>query len=174
MGDKKLALLLMLISLLVVFSPLSKVSARLNLIAIVSNSADWPTALYLKGYIMEKGFSCFILRPDEYWKIEHLNPSMVIILGGPKAYEGIGEIVSGYLTEEEQKSLLAKGSMGVFYKDDVVIIAGNTRAETRKAAELYIPKVLARLWKAPKPKVIYVIIGYNGRTPVGKLPENGP
>jgi hypothetical protein len=64
--------------------------------------------------------------------------------------------------------------MGVFYKDDVVIIAGNTRAETRKAAELYIPKVLARLWKAPKPKVIYVIIGYNGRTPVGKLPENGP
>jgi len=157
-----------------VFSPLVEVSASLNLIAIVSNSADWPTALYLKGYIVGKGISCFILRPDEYWKIEHLNPSMIIILGGPKAYEGIGEIVSRYLSEEEQKRLLVEGSMGVFYKDNVVIIAGNTRVETRKAAELYIQEVLARLWKVPKPKVIYVIIGYEGRTPIGKLPENGP
>ncbi len=171
MGGKNSAVLIAFILLLSAYIPIFEIYAGLQLIAIVSNSVDLPTARYLKEYALKKGFSCFILHPHEYWKIERLNPSLVIILGGPKAYEGIGEIVSGYLNEEEERSLLVEGAMGVFYKDKVVILAGNTRIETRKAAETYIDEVLARLWKGPKPRVIWVIIGYGGKTPIGTLPE---
>ncbi len=171
MGGKSLAFFISFILLLSAYIPTFEICASLQLIAIVSNSADMPTARYLLEYVSKKGFSCFILRPDEYWKVGRLNPSLVIILGGPKAYGGIGEIVSGYLTEEEKRSLLIEGAMRVFYKDKVVILAGSTRIETQKAAEMYIDEVLATLWKGPKPKIIWVIIGYGGKTPIGTLPE---
>ncbi len=147
-----------------------------GIVVIVSNSIDMQAARELNKALIRAGIACFILRPDELWKIEHYSVEAVIYLGGPLAYEGVGEIVSKYLTEEEELSLMEKGAMGLFVKAEngkkIIIIAGNTRNETRLAASYFMDKLMLIL-KAPiqetrRAKVVMVVVGTKpSHTPVG-------
>ncbi|GBE18092.1 hypothetical protein BMS3Abin16_00683 [archaeon BMS3Abin16] len=69
---------------------------------------------------------------------------VIIILGGPDALEGIGEIVSGLLSDAEKASVRGSGSQVFFVKSNVytdryvagqkvIVIAGADRFSTRSA-----------------------------------------
>ena len=100
----------------------------------------------------------------------------MIYLGGPKAYEGIGEIVASYLTDDEEASLMEEGAMKIFVKLEdgkkIIILAGNTRNETREAVTYFFDK-LVNVLKVPitggeGANVIMVVVGTQpSSTPVG-------
>lgn len=68
---------------------------------------------------------------------------IVVILGGPKAYDGVGEYVKQVLTPEEQEAVI-NGEKGIFVKRDVwrngqivIVLAGQGRTETGQKVEMY-------------------------------------
>jgi len=160
----------------VILIPILTTSSSPGIVVIVSNSVDIEAARQLNKALLNRGISSFILRPDELWKMDYYQVDAMILLGGPKAYEGVGEIVASYLTDEEEESLMEEGAMGFFVKvkDDrkVIILAGNTRKETREAVTYFFENVL-RVLAVPitegmKANVIMVVVGTQpSSTPVG-------
>jgi hypothetical protein len=78
--------------------------------------------------------------------------SVVIFLGGPDAYGGVGEIVSGILTQSEKAYLRTEGNYALYVKRDlwrenqvVIILAGSDREGTLKAVGEYRERVLAEI-----------------------------
>jgi plastocyanin len=66
----------------------------------------------------------------------------IVILGGPDAYDGVGEIVQKVLSDEEAKQIREKGNRKMYVKTNVWrkgqvvhVIAGSDRNETKKAHE---------------------------------------
>ncbi|MEE8168378.1 MAG: hypothetical protein V3T58_05855, partial [Candidatus Hydrothermarchaeales archaeon] len=107
-------------------------------VVLLANSVDRPLALDFIGFLEEKGIT--VEHIDASGFPHKRNARRIIILGGQKAPEGIGEVVSGLLTDEEQAYLKGPGNSGVFVKRDmwledqvVVIIAGSGRDETATA-----------------------------------------
>lgn len=170
-----LKLSLFLLALLMI-TPAVSTACSPGVIIIVSNSVDIEAARELNKALLKQGFPCFILRPDELWKAEHYSVDAMIYLGGPKAYEGIGEIVASYLTDDEEASLMEEGAMKIFVKLEdgkkIIILAGNTRNETREAVTYFFDK-LVNVLKVPitggeGANVIMVVVGTQpSSTPVG-------
>lgn len=112
---------------------------------IVSNSIDLPTADRLKEVFEKFNISTKIINASAS---EFQNPpqeytyAIRFILGGPKAYEGVGELSAQYLSEEEKNYLIntykaygfwsKQGIIGNYTKR-IIIIAGYTRNETSLA-----------------------------------------
>jgi len=173
MSVKRFSLSLLLIFFLIL-PTISTLSSPL--VVIVSNSVDIEAARQLNKALLKNGVSCFILRPDELWKMEYYPIDTVIFLGGPLAYEGIGEMVDSYLTEEEEASLMEEGAMGFFVKFKegrrIIILAGNTRNETREAVTYFFERILdivkSPISEGTKANVIMVVVGAEpSSTPVG-------
>jgi len=174
MSITRLSLSFLLIFFLIL--PTISVLSSPGLVVIVSNSIDIEAARQLNKALLKNGVSCFILRSDELWKMEHYPVDTLIILGGPQAYAGIGEMVANYLTEEEEASLMEEGAMGFFVKfkegKRIIILAGNTRNETKEAVTYFFEEILSVL-KTPtsegiKANVIMVVVGTEpSSTPVG-------
>jgi hypothetical protein len=71
---------------------------------------------------------------------QYKNERFIVILGGPDASEGVGKIVQGVLTGDEQNYLREKGNRKMYVKDDVwtqeqavFVIAGSDRNGTQEA-----------------------------------------
>ena len=174
MSVKRFSLSLLLIFFLIL--PTISTLSSPSLVVIVSNSVDIEAARQLNKALLKSGVSCFILRPDELWKMEYYSVETVIFLGGPLAYEGIGEMVDSYLTEEEEASLMEEGAMGFFVKFKegrrIIILAGNTRNETREAVTYFFERILdivkSPISEGTKANVIMVVVGTEpSSTPVG-------
>lgn len=79
----------------------------------------------------------------------------IVILGGPDAYDGVGEKVRKALAAEEQNHLREKGNRKMYVKTNVwrkgqvvYIIAGSDRDQTRKAHEENREKLDKKVKKA--------------------------
>lgn len=108
---------------------------------IISNSIDKPAAERLKKFLERNGIQSELKEAKSLTSFYFPRKPLILILGGPQAYEGVGEIVSQYFSESEKNYLINKnGSYGYWIKpsdwiDDqrVIIIAGHTRNETALA-----------------------------------------
>jgi len=113
-------------------------------VLILSNSIDLPAARELAINIGRYGVS-ITLTGEEAGSLK----DVIIVLGGPKAYEGIGKISKSCLPTPQSEKLISKeGSMVtvVSRKGEIeyVVIAGHTRVETAKAASEF-PSTWIRL-----------------------------
>ncbi len=141
-------LMVMLISL-VVTSSFSSASALTGPVAIISNSIDMPTAERTASILKGMGFEVRIFSPSEFDDAIKYG-QFVIVLGGHKAPEGIGQISSKFLSTEEKAKLEGKNYAYYFIrrgpeKKPVVIVAGNDRFGTYRAANTFLIRGLKEL-----------------------------
>ncbi|MFQ6089209.1 MAG: hypothetical protein ACE5K0_09950 [Candidatus Methanofastidiosia archaeon] len=114
---------------------------------ILTNSADMDTALFLSSFLSENDFNFSIISAKEFKALK--DSKYIIILGGHKAQEGIGEIVSLLLSIPEKDRLLRKEASEMFLKENIwsfdqkiVIFAGYDRELTERAARENAPTLL--------------------------------
>jgi hypothetical protein len=76
----------------------------------------------------------------------------IVILGGPDAYDGVGEIVKDVLNVKEGDFLRKRGNRNMYVKHNlwtkgqvVIVIAGSGRNETAAAHKMYRYKILNKL-----------------------------
>jgi len=108
---------------------------------IVSNSIDKPVANRLKTFL--SGFNIYVNLTDaSEFKNHSSGYDAIFILGGPEAYEDVGNISKEYLPDSAKKYLIEMPySAGYWMKSVVItkypqrsiIIAGHTRNETSNA-----------------------------------------
>ncbi len=106
---------------------------------MVSNRADRQAADFLVDKISAVGLTVEVVNSTEF---DPTGAGLIVILGGPDAYEGVGEISAAVLNDsdeiwlqEENGSLLLY--LGLYDGVESVVIAGHTRAETLFAAKLF-------------------------------------
>lgn len=111
-------------------------SGQMTLV-LVANSIDYPLALDFVEFLEER-FNLVSVGPGEFDSYRF--STHIVVLGGPDAYEGIGNITKGILSGEEQEEIRKVGSHVMYIKEDiftsgqkVIVIAGATRNETRFA-----------------------------------------
>lgn len=115
----------------------------LRRVIILANDIDWKLKGELLANSLQKaGFQVIHVYAREFEKYK--NERLIIILGGPKAYDGVGEIVQEVLNEKEQK-LIIEGKRRIFVKADiwrrpqlVIIIAGKNRQLTAEKVIEYL------------------------------------
>jgi len=108
---------------------------------IVSNSVDAPAAELLAQFLAGRGAEVQIVSADELESVE-ASATAVFILGGPDAYEGVGNISSQFLTADEEGLLRrVAGYLNFFVRHingrHYVVLAGHTREETYQAVLLF-------------------------------------
>ncbi len=150
--------------LIVLTSSISVLGIKLSgPIAIVSNDIDMPAAKKLQKALLGMGLDSEIRSPEEY-TYSFSWARVVIILGGHKAPQGIGDIVDKLLTQKE-KEFLEKPYHGYYFfrrigKTPVVIIAGSTRAETFEVVDTFVLKGIEELRKFMSSGVAVVVPPY--------------
>ncbi len=120
-------------------------------VAIISNQIDMPTAERMESVLTSMGFDVSIYTPYQFDKALE-EAQFVIVLGGHKAPGGISEI-SGYLLSDKEKGLLEKRNYAYYFikrasnRKPVVIVAGNDRFGTYRAANTFLIKGLPEVEK---------------------------
>jgi len=123
------------------FEPI-KTFAPIVQITILSNDIDWNIkGQYIKEHFEKLGAMVTRVKPDEFEAYKKNN--IIIILGGPKAYDGVGEYVKQVLDENEQEKVI-NGKQGIFIKRDVwergqivIVLAGKDRYQTGEKVLTY-------------------------------------
>lgn len=129
-----------LAALLVLPMPISAAGQKT---VIISNQADLPAANYIKQILSSAGADVTISSASGFESVKKsAEVTVIIVLGGPDAYEGVGQISAKYLSSDDQQYLRSvKGSSVVRKFSDsgkeIIIIAGNTRSETKLSSEVY-------------------------------------
>ena len=108
-------------------------------VLIVCNSVDLPASEVLTSAFAAIGLKARVVSAGE---VDMDGAEILIILGGPDAYEGVGAISSAVLNDsdepwlrEENGSLLIY--LGLYEGVEAVVLAGHTRTETLFAARLF-------------------------------------
>ncbi len=132
-----------LILAMLVLTPSAPVAARTSgpLAVIVSNEADARAAEALSQFLSGRGAEVLVVSASELSQVDG-QATAVFVLGGPKAYEGVGDISSRILTELESDLLVKRPGYFNFFIRNVdgrhyVVLAGHTRVETYQAAMLF-------------------------------------
>jgi hypothetical protein len=82
-------------------------------VTVLGNSIDLPLAAgYLDSFRAE-GFDVQIISAGEL--PQHKGDSVILILGGQHAPEGVGEIVDGIMTQREKDEALSRPDARVLY-----------------------------------------------------------
>lgn len=107
-------------------------------IVVLANSIDYALATDFFGFLGNKGIDVIHSNASDFE--QYKNEKFIVILGGPDAYEGVGEIVKEVLKDDEEKYLRTKGNRKMYVKPNVWtqgqvvnVIAGSNRNETQKA-----------------------------------------
>ncbi|WP_456321656.1 hypothetical protein [Palaeococcus sp. (in: euryarchaeotes)] len=111
-------------------------------VTLLSNDIDWAIkGTELKGKLESMGAMVTRVSASEFGSYK--NSKLIVILGGPKAYDGVGDYVKQVLSEEEQQKII-NGEQGIFIKRDVwrngqivIVIAGQGRTETGMKVSTY-------------------------------------
>lgn len=141
-----------ILSILLLSSPYQVSAERKPSVAIITNDADRPTALFLGGILSESGVPFEILGPRDFSSALEKH-DVIFVLGGPKAYDRIGEISSNYIPPDNATTLIREPKTFLIsvYKGgrDVIVLAGHTRSETGEAAAYFFkdPIRITRLWR---------------------------
>lgn len=109
-------------------------------IVLLANDIDYSLANDFFGFLRNRGMEVTRVTAQEFDAKKE--EKFIVILGGPDAYDGVGEKVRKALTVEEENYLREKGNRKMYVKTNVwrkgqvvYIIAGSDRNETRKAHE---------------------------------------
>ncbi len=108
---------------------------------LLANSIDYDMSSGFTAFLDNKGIEVVHVDASEFE--QHTLEKFIVILGGPDAPEGVGEIVQQVLESDEQDYLRAKGNRRIYVKANpwrphggvVMVIAGSDRYETQKAHE---------------------------------------
>jgi hypothetical protein len=119
-------------------------------VILVCNSIDYEmTGKELKTILTEKGYRVRRITPDEFGVYRWFSPR-IILLGGHKSPEGMGDIVATLLTVTE-KQMIEKTGPYLFTVDDrdfrkqsMIILAGKDREDTRDITSNRIDEIV--LW----------------------------
>lgn len=109
-------------------------------IVILANEADWEENQQLKLYLEEAQVR--VLRTNAVSFKNQLNNEYIVVMGGTRAGQGVGEIVGRMLTQEEENRGLASKTIGVSYVkknvyvsgQELDVVAGYTKKETAEKA----------------------------------------
>jgi hypothetical protein len=110
--------------------------------SILSNSVDMPSAMKIKTFLENSNIAVHDIFPASTFG-NLPTASYLFILGGPEAYESIGEVSAEYLTESEESYLTNTTNASRYWikeKYRVVVIAGHTRNETALAEKEFEEK----------------------------------
>lgn len=109
-------------------------------IVILANSIDYSLASDFFSYLKNKNMN--IVHATSVDFEQYKNEKFVVILGGPDAPEGVGEIVQEVLDENEQNQIREKGNRKMYANTNtwdqgqsIVVIAGSNREETKNAED---------------------------------------
>lgn len=109
-------------------------------IVLLANDIDYELAEDFFGFLGNKGMEVTRITAEDFTADK--KEKFIVILGGPDAYDGVGEIVKKVLSDEEEKYLREKGNRKMYVKTNVWrkgqvvhVIAGSDRNETKKAHE---------------------------------------
>ena len=109
-------------------------------ILLLANSIDYSLASDFFRFLENKGIEVVRATASDFY--QYKNEKFIVILGGPDAYEGVGEIVREVLMNREQNWLRERGNRRMYVKTNVwtqgqvvFIIAGSDRYETQRAHE---------------------------------------
>jgi hypothetical protein len=116
-------------------------------IAVIANSIDLELATEFFGFLSNEGMETVHITASDFG--QYNEEKFMIILGGPDAPEGIGSIVQEILSEAEQNVIREKGAKKIYVKthvwaqgQNVIVIAGSNREETKKAHEANLDGIL--------------------------------
>ncbi len=105
---------------------------------VLANSIDRALAADFYGFLRNQGIEIIEATAANFDAYKS-SARFIIILGGPNAPEGVGDIVRGILSEEEQKFLRTRGNRKMYVKTNiwrtgqvVRIIAGSGRDQTQE------------------------------------------
>jgi putative cell wall-binding protein len=143
MRYKELFVLLLTVTLVLSLTHVTVVAQQKPTIIILANYIDYALASDFFEFLGNKGVNKVRVTATDFvqypW-IPYKNMTFIIILGGPDAYEGVGEIVQEVLASSEQNYLRIKGNRKMYVKPNVwrtgqivVVIAGSDRFQTQKA-----------------------------------------
>ncbi len=116
---------------------------------VLANSIDLNLSHSFIEALENKGIVVEIVSPEEFQ--DFVNADTIIILGGPDAPEGVGNITRTILSEREQEYLRIEGNRGMFVYDNpwelgsdkkISIIAGSDRYQTKLAADENVGRFL--------------------------------
>jgi hypothetical protein len=107
---------------------------------LLANSIDYELAGDFNALLKNSGIE--VIYTDAANFHEHDKNKFIVILGGPDAYEGVGEIVQEVLSENEQSQIREGGNRKMYVKTKVwttgqvvMVIAGTDRVETQKTGQ---------------------------------------
>ncbi len=138
-GVWKKQVIITVIALILTTSTLASAAPR---IVVLSNDIDFGMASEFFGFLGNRGIETIRATPAEFE--EYKSERFIVILGGPDAYEGVGGIVQGILSTQEQNTIRELGNRRMYVKTNpwgalpgqrVTVLAGSDRNETKKAHE---------------------------------------
>ncbi|MFQ5800283.1 MAG: hypothetical protein ACE5HH_01005, partial [Candidatus Hydrothermarchaeales archaeon] len=110
-------------------------------VVLIANSIDYNLSRDFVDYLEGKGVE--VIRASALDFEGYKDADTIIILGGPDALDGIGNITRQVLDEDEQEFLRIEGNRGMFINENpwyprysdktVTVLAGSDRYETQKA-----------------------------------------
>ncbi len=108
-------------------------------IILLANSIDFSLASDLIEFFNNNGWEVIHATNADF--DQYKNQKFIVILGGPDAYEGVGNITQRCLSDSQEEFLRSKGNRKMSVKTNVwsqqgqmvFIIAGSDRHETRSA-----------------------------------------
>ncbi len=117
-------------------------------VVVIANNVDARLSYsVLREALALKGLNHSLIKPTEFK--QHLDAEILIILGGPEAYEGVGNISEFFLSPSDSEYLKRKDSSYIVYLAQplfegqrIFILAGNDRFDTKRAVENFIEDFL--------------------------------
>jgi hypothetical protein len=121
-------------------------------VLIVANSIDMDLATDFQDNLKNSNFNPTFVSASEFTPSMQSDNRLIIVLGGPDAPEGIGEIVQGLLTDTEMNTIRQDGSQTMYTKTNpytdrftsqqkVIVLAGSDRTNTQIAERIYFDDV---------------------------------
>jgi WD40 repeat protein len=109
-------------------------------VTVLANSIDYDLGTDFTGFLNDFGFE--VIRATASGFEDYEADGAIIILGGPDAPEGVGEIVQVVLSEEEVNAIREPGARRIYVKTNfwasaqkVIVLAGSDRNQTKAAHE---------------------------------------
>ncbi len=109
-------------------------------IVVLANTIDQSLASDFFGFIENKGIE--VIQANTSYFEQYKKDKFIVILGGPDAGEGVGDVVKEVLEDDEKEYLRAPGNRRIYVKTNVwatgqkvMVIAGSGRNQTKIAHE---------------------------------------
>ncbi len=126
-------------------------------VLLVANSIDKALAAEFLTYLKANNIKATVINASEFTPAQQVENRIIIILGGPDAYEGVGKIVSEVLSNAEEATIRGTDAqtMHVKYnvwtdrytaKQKVIILAGSDRSNTQTAETKYRSDVKTKIF----------------------------